>query len=81
MQKIPKNSNILKNDGHFGIPHPQISLKQFSKICENVVNFFFTMYGGGKIINDFGNNKKLFKKMVSLVFFDILQLPHCLNGI
>ena len=39
MQKIPKNSNILKNDGHFRIPHPQISLKQFSNICENVVFF------------------------------------------
>ena len=41
-KKIPKNSKILKNDGHFRIPHPQISLKQFSNICENVV-FFFTM--------------------------------------
>ena len=42
MQKIPKNSNILKNDGHFWIPHPQISLKLFSNICENVA-YFFTM--------------------------------------
>ena len=42
MQKIPKNSKILKNDGHFRISHPQISLKQFSN-----------MYGGGKIIKDF----------------------------
>ena len=25
MQKIIKNSKILKNDGHFRIPHPQIS--------------------------------------------------------
>ena len=40
MQKIPKNSNILKNDGHFQIPHPQISLKQFLNICKNVVYFF-----------------------------------------
>ena len=40
--KSPKNSKILKNYGHFQIPHPQISLKQFSNICENVV-FFFTM--------------------------------------
>ena len=39
MQKIPKNSTILKNDGHFLIPHPQIGLKQFSKICENEVYF------------------------------------------
>ena len=37
MQKIPKNSKILKNDGHFRIPHPQISFKQFSNICENAV--------------------------------------------
>ena len=33
MQKIPKNSKILKNYGHFRIPHPQISLNQFSNIC------------------------------------------------
>ena len=38
MQKIPKNSKILKNDGHFRIPHPQISFKQFSNICKNVVD-------------------------------------------
>ena len=69
MQKIPKNSKILKNDGHFRIPHPQISLKQFSNICENVV-FFFTMQGGGKTIK--------FKKIKNdqFIFFDILQLPH-----
>ena len=48
MQKIPKNSKILKNDGHFRIPHPQISLKQFSNICENVVYFFFYFVGGWK---------------------------------
>ena len=56
MQKIPKNSKILKNDGHFRIPHPQISLKQFS----NVV-YFFTMQGGGKMIKDFRKTIK-FKK-------------------
>ena len=49
MQKIPKNSQILKNDGHFQIPHTQISLKKFSNICENVVYFFY--YVGG-LIND-----------------------------
>ena len=32
MLKIPENSKILKNHGHFRIPHPQISLKQFSNI-------------------------------------------------
>ena len=45
MQKIPKNREILKNDGHFQIPHPQISLKQFSNICENVVYFFYNVGG------------------------------------
>ena len=43
MQKIPKNSKILKNDGHFRIPHPQISLKQFSNFWENVVLFLMIM--------------------------------------
>ena len=61
MQKIPKNSKILKNDGHFRIPHPQISLKQFSNICENVV-YFFTMQGGEKMIQDFRKTIK-FKKI------------------
>ena len=60
MQKIPKNRIFLKNDGHFRIPQPQISLKQFSNICENVV-YFFTMQGGGKMIKDFCKTKK-FKK-------------------
>ena len=45
MQKIPKSSKILKNDGHFWIPNPQISLKQFSNICENKV-YFFNYVGG-----------------------------------
>ena len=45
MQKKTKNSNVFKSDGHFQIPHPQISLKQFSSICENVVYFFY--YVGG----------------------------------
>ena len=58
MQKIPKNSKILKNDGHFRIPHPQISFKQFSNICENEVYFFFYV-GCGKMIKDFSKAKKL----------------------
>ena len=70
-----KNSNILKIYGHFQIPHPQISLKQFSNICENVV---FTMKGDKKMIKDFRKTIK-FKKIqkCSVQFFcDILQLPH-----
>ena len=62
MQKIPKNSKILKNDGHFRIPHPQNSLKQFSNICKNVV-YIFTMYGGGKMIKDFCKTKFFLKKL------------------
>ena len=58
MQKIPKNSKILKNDGLFLIPHPQLSLKQFSNICENAV-YFFTMQGDGKMIKDFHTHTKL----------------------
>ena len=38
-KKSLKTVKILKNDGHFQIPHPQISLKQFLNICENVVFF------------------------------------------
>ena len=76
MQKIPKNSKILKNGGHFRTPHLQISLKQFSNICENVVYFFYFV-GGWKMVKDFHKTIK-FKniKKVSLVFFDILQQPH-----
>ena len=71
MQKITKNSKILKNDGHFWIPHPQISFKQFSNICKNVVYFFYYV-GGWENDEGFFAKKKL--KMVS--FFYILQLPH-----
>ena len=71
MPKIPKNSKILKNDGHFRIPHPQISLKQFSNICKNVV-YFFTMQGGGKMIKDF--RKKKNKKGIFLHF---ATTTHC----
>ena len=63
---------ILKNDGHFLIPHPQISLKQFSNICKNL-DYFFYYVGGWK--NDQGFLQKK-KKFVKLVFFYILQLPH-----
>ena len=52
MQKIPKNSNILKNDGNFRIPRPQANLKQL----------FFIMNGGGKMIKDFQKTIKIKKK-------------------
>ena len=55
-KKIPKNSKILKNDGHFRIPHPQISFKQLSNICENVF-FYYVGWGGGKMIKDFRKTK------------------------
>ena len=78
MQKIPKNSKILKNDGHFRIPHPQISLKQFSNICENVVYFFLLCRGwknDKRILAKLLNLKKL--KMVSLVFLHFeTTVPH-----
>ena len=32
----------------FWIPHPQISLKQFLDICENVVYFVLLQYVGGQ---------------------------------
>ena len=60
MQKIPKNSKNLKNDGHFRIPHHKISLKQFSNICENVVYFFYYV-GGCKNDLGFSQNKKILK--------------------
>ena len=61
MQKIPKNSKILKNDGHFRIPYPQISLKQFSNICDDVVSFFYYV-GGWKNDWGFSKNNTIFKK-------------------
>ena len=61
MQKFPKNSQILKNDDHFQIPHPQISLKQFSNIYENVVYFFYNV-GGWKNDKGFLQKKKKKKK-------------------
>ena len=36
----------------FEFPRPQISLKQFSNICENVLYFFYYV-GGGKVLEDF----------------------------
>ena len=55
MQKIPENSKILKNDGHFQIPHHRNSLKQFSNICEDVIYFFYYV-GGWKNEKGFPQN-------------------------
>ena len=66
MQKIPKNSQILKNDGHFRIPHPQISFQTFAKM-----QLIFYYEGGWNYDIRFSQNnkiKKKKKKMVSLVF-------------
>ena len=76
MQKIPNNSKILRNDGYFRIPHPQISFKQFSNICENVVYFFLLWKGGGKWIRIFAKQKNFEKiKNSSFSFLYILQRP------
>ena len=75
MQKSSKTSTIMKNDGHFRISHPQISLKQFSNICKNVVFFYYV--GGGKMFKDFRKTIKLKKNLNGqFSFFHILQLPY-----
>ena len=38
-KKFLKTVKILKNDGHFQISHPQISLKQFLNIRKNAIFF------------------------------------------
>ena len=38
VQKCKKQQNFEKLS-HFRIPHPQISFKQYSNICENVLYF------------------------------------------
>ena len=78
MLKIPKNSKILKNDGHFSIPHPQVSLKQFSNIFENVV-YSFCYKGVGKMIKAFHKTIK-FEKIKNGQFSFFLHFAtttHC----
>ena len=60
--KKAQKSKILKNNGHFRILHPQISFKEFSIICENVV-YFFTVQGVEKCWRIFAKqfNKKNIK--------------------
>ena len=54
MLNISENSSILKNDGYFWVPHPQISLKQYSNICEILFIFYDNVGGGGrKVMKDF----------------------------
>ena len=64
----------MTNVGHFRIRHPQISLKQFSDICENEVYFFY--YVGEWKNEDFCKTENFKKKMKMVSFFYILQLPH-----
>ena len=52
MLNISENSSILKNEGYFWIPHPQISLKQYSNICENII-YFLWQCGGGESYEGF----------------------------
>ena len=59
MQKIPKNSKILKNDSHFQIPHPQFSLKQFSNMRKCI---FFYCVEGRENDKGFLQKKIFFKK-------------------
>ena len=82
MQKIPENSKILKKDGHFRIPHPQISLKQCSEklthptaytLVDQHFRFFNNRYptcclGTKHIITDFQWNQlnNYFFKMVKI---------------
>ena len=75
MQKILKNRKILINEW---IPHPQISLKQFSNICENLV-VFLPCRGVEKWLRIFAK-QKLLKKFKTVSFFYILQLPHTVTS-
>ena len=59
-QKSYKNSYIFKNDGHFRITHPQMSLKQYSNICENVV-YFFGLSRGVEKCQGFLQSNSIFK--------------------
>ena len=79
MQKSSKNSKIQKNDGHFRIPHPQIILKQYSNICENVVYFLSLQYVRWQKSVDGFCKAMQFLKIENgqfRFFFDILQLPY-----
>ena len=79
MQKSAKNSNFFKNYGHFWIPYPQISLKQYSNICENVLYFFYYV-GGWKSVGGFSQSNSILKnlKLVSLgSFWHFATTTHC----
>ena len=40
-----ENSKIFKDNGDFWTPHPQISLKQYANICENIVYLTWLLHG------------------------------------
>ena len=74
--KNPKKYKILKNDGHFRIPHPQISFKHFQTFAK--IQFFMTMQGGEKVLYCRIFAKQFIKKIKNCLcrfFFYILQLP------
>ena len=77
MQKIPKNSKILINDGHFGFPHPQISYKQFSNICENVVYFFYYVGGVEKWLRILTKHLNWKKLKMAIFFLHFANTTRC----
>ena len=50
-----QSAKNFENYGHFLILHPQISLKQYSNICENVL-YFFDYVGGWKSVEGFSQS-------------------------
>ena len=58
MLKSFEHSTILKNDGHFWIPHPQISLKHYANICENLVNLIW-LCRGQRSVQGFPENNSI----------------------
>ena len=69
VQKCKKQQNFEKLS-HFRIPHPQISFKQYSNICENVLYFFYYV-GARKKVGGFLQSNSILKylKLVSFGSF------------
>ena len=79
MQKSSKNCEILKNYGHFQIPHPRMNLKLYSNISKMQFIFWTTsMQGGGKVLENFRNANQFLKikKLSVQDLFDNFQRPH-----